>query len=661
MICTLNTSRLLLVVLVVFLLGSSTTASKEYEVVSPDSSISITINTTEQLAYSISFRDKKLVLFSHISMILDDGTVLGANPVVIKSERRNVEETITPIVSEKSSKIQNTFSELSLTFEGGWGFDVRAFNDGVAYRFRTFMSGPLKVVEEKFNANFARDSEVFFSTEESFLTHTEPLYERLTLTNIENGKMASLPILVDVDTLTKILITESDLQDYPGMYIAGTDNTGLKGVFPRYPLKEEQVDDRTVRVTERAEWIALTKGKRTFPWRVFVIASEDKELIKSSLVYQLAPENKLEDISWIRPGKSVWDWWSTNNIYGVDFKTGQNTETYKYYIDFAANYGFEYITIDIGWSKVDDLFAISPNMDMEEIITYAKSRNVGVILWVMWKTLEEQLQPALDQFQNWGVAGIKVDYMMRDDQLMVNYYWKIAEEAAKRQLLVNFHGAYKPTGLRRAYPNVLTREGVRGLEHSKWSKQPTPEHNVTIPFIRMPIGPMDYTPGAMLNSQRDNFRSVYSRPMSLGTRSHQLAMLVVFESPLKVFADSPSAYLKEMECLKFLSAIPTVWDETLVLDGKVGDYVVIARRKDEEWYVAAMTDWNARELTLELSFLNSGTYIAEIFEDGINAERNANDYNRLEKPVSNADHIKIRLAPGGGWVARIKKQETIKP
>jgi alpha-glucosidase len=438
------------------------------------------------------------------------------------------------------------------------------------------------------------------------------------------------------------------------MYLVGTSGTKLRSRFPAYPLEEEQTRDRTVKVVERADWIARTDGKRTFPWRVFVITPDDAGLVESTLVYQLAPSCRLEDTDWIRPGKVAWDWWNAINLHGVDFRSGINTESYKYYIDFAADHGIEYVILDEGWYELGDLFAINPDMDMDALLAYAEDRGVGLILWVVWKTLDDQFLPAMDQFEKWKVAGLKVDFMQRDDQPIVNYYWKVAEESAKRHFLVDFHGSYKPAGLRRAYPNVLTREGVLGLEHVKWSKQPTPEHNVTLPFIRMLAGPMDYTPGAMLNAQEKNFHHVFDRPMSMGTRTHQLAMYVVFESPLQMLADSPSHYLQEKESLGFLSAVPTVWDETKVLAAKVSDYIAVARRHGNEWYVGAMTDWTARELTLDLSFLGEGEHSAEIFEDGINADRNARDYRRREKTLSRTTELTIHLAPGGGWAARIR-------
>jgi alpha-glucosidase len=464
--------------------------------------------------------------------------------------------------------------------------------------------------------------------------------------------MAHLPVLVAFEDGLKVAVTEADLRDYPGMYLKGSRANALNGLWPAYPTAVEQTNDRTVEVTERGDYLARTEGSRTYPWRVFVIAESDGDLIENTMVFRLAPPLQIEDPSWIRPGKVAWDWWNALNVEGVDFETGVNTATYEYFIDFAADHGIDYIILDEGWSVPADLSDINPDVDLDAILAFGRERGVGIILWVVWKSLEDRFEESLDQFEDWGVAGIKVDFMQRDDQPMVDYYWRVAEAAAERHLLVDFHGAYKPTGLRRAYPNVITREGVRGLEWSKWSEYPTPDHNVTLPFIRMLAGPMDFTPGAMINAQESQFHPVFDRPMSMGTRVHQLAMYVVFESPLQMLSDSPSNYLRELECLAFLSDVPTVWDETRVLTAQVGDWVAVARRRGDEWYVGAMTDWDARELELDLSFLGDGSWTATVFEDGVNASRIATDYRRLERRITSGERVSVQLAPGGGWAAR---------
>lgn len=592
---------------------------------------------------------------SPLSITLRDFGTLGQNPRLVRADYRKIHNTLTPVVAEKSSTLLDNCNELALDFDSSFGIDFRAYDEGVAYRFRTEFAEKIEVISEEVSLRFGRDHQVYFPTEESFLTHSERVYEYIPLSSITAEKMASLPILVDVEGGPKIAFTEVDLQDYPGLYLRGTSGTALSGIFPAKALKEEQTRDRTVEVRERADYIAETRGKRSFPWRALVVVENDKDLISCQLVYKLSPSLELKDTSWIEPGKVAWDWWNANNIFGVDFTAGINTQTYKFYIDFASQYGIEYVILDEGWYELGDLFNINPDINMEELLQYAEEKNVGIILWVVWKTLDDQLHAALDRFEQWGVKGIKVDFMQRDDQWMVNYYWKIAAEAAKRKLLVDFHGSYKPAGLRRAFPNVLTREGVRGLEHVKWSKHPTPEHNVTLPFIRMLAGPMDYTPGAMINAQENNFRPVFTRPMSMGTRCHQLAMYVIYESPLQMLADSPSHYLRETECLDFLARVPTTWDNTCVLDAKVAQYVLLARKSGKEWYIGAMTNWNPRELRVDFGFLEKGEYAMEIYQDGPNAARYGNDYRKLIQKVSPQDKILIQLAPGGGWAARIYK------
>jgi len=400
--------------------------------------------------------------------------------------------------------------------------------------------------------------------------------------------------------------------------------------------------------------MARTRGTREFPWRVLVIAPRDAVLLESDIVYRLASETSMADTSWIRPGKVAWDWWNANNVYGVPFRAGVNTDTYKHYIDFAAAHGIEYVILDEGWYPLGDLLSVVPQMDLDAIAAHAREKKVGLILWVVWKTFDDQMAAALDKFEAWGVAGIKVDFMQREDQWMVNFYERVAREAAKRRLLVDFHGAYKPTGLSRTYPNVLTSEGVLGLEQSKWSDLASPENAVTFPFIRMLAGPVDYTPGAMTNATKADFKPIFNRPMSQGTRCHQLAMYVVYESPLQMLADSPSNYVREPESLAFLSAVPTVWDETRVVSAAVGEHILVARRSGREWYVGALTSWTPRDLEVDLSFLGAGTFDADLYRDGPNADRAGVDYVRETRAVTAADRLKVHLAPGGGFAARLR-------
>ena len=412
-------------------------------------------------------------------------------------------------------------------------------------------------------------------------------------------------------------------------------------------------NDRDLKVVENADYIAVTNGTRTFPWRLMGIAEKDGDLLTNQLTWLLAKPSDLSDTSWIKPGKVAWDWWNANNIYGVDFKAGINTQTYKFYIDFAAKYRIAYIILDEGWYKLGNVLEAVPEVNMEELTAYAKQKNVGIILWVIWKTLDDQLEPALDQFAKWGVKGIKVDFMQRSDQLLINYYHKVSRETAKRKMLVDFHGDQKPATMTRTWPNLINVEGVRGLEWSKWSAETEPKHNITLPFTRMFLGPMDYTPGAMLNAQKDSFAAIFHRPMSLGTRCHQLAMYVVYDAPLQMLSDSPSNYLREPEIMDFLGPVPTEWDDTKVLDARIAEYLVVARRNGSDWYVGALTDWTPRELAVDFSFLPEGNFQMEAFQDGVNADRMGSDYKMLKVQVRKTTKLKIKLAPGGGWAARV--------
>ncbi|MDZ7723815.1 MAG: glycoside hydrolase family 97 catalytic domain-containing protein [candidate division KSB1 bacterium] len=417
----------------------------------------------------------------------------------------------------------------------------------------------------------------------------------------------------------------------------------------------DDAPDRNQVIVREADYIAKVKPRQKLPWRVFMLADQDKELLTNDLVFQLSRPLQIENPDWIKPGTVAWDWWNALNIYGVDFESGINTETYKYYIDFASEYGLDYIILDEGWSQsTTNIKESNPDIDIHELVRYGEEKNVGVILWMLWGPLNRDMQEILERYADWGVKGIKVDFMQRSDQDMVLFYERCARIAAENQLLVNYHGAFKPTGLRRAYPNVVNFEGVKGLENCKWTDVITPEHDVTLPFIRMAVGPMDYTPGAMDNAHPVNFSARFTRPMSQGTRCHQAAMYVVYEAPLQMLSDSPSNYYREPETTEFISSIPTVWDSTVVLAAKVADYIAVARRHNDVWYVGAMTDGSPRTIILNLSFLSTGTYQADIMQDGTNAAKNAIDYERVKKQVTAETRLEIHMAPGGGWAGKFK-------
>ena len=633
-------AKSVLLSMVLFLLRELLAAQSNYELRSPDNRIQVRIRTAETIQYDVLLGGRTLLENSTFSLDLEH-KALGMQPRVIDAKERANDQIIKPAVRQKFAQIRETYKELRLSMEGGYAVVFRAYNEGVAYRLEASLgSQQVKVYAEKDNWNFPSNFVVYYPLEDSFFSHNERKYLPQFLTGISAGSLATLPAVVDAGG-AKLAIAESDVEDYPGMWLRGTTGNGLAATFPPYPLKEKLEGDRDFKVVESADYIAVTSGTRTFPWRVIGIAERDGDLLTNELVWLLEKPSQLQDTSWIKPGKVSWDWWNANNVSGVDFKSGINTQTYKYYIDFAARHRIPYVIFDEGWYKLGNVLDVVPEMNMEVLTAYAKQKNVGIILWVVWKTLDDQLIPALDQYQKWGVKGIKVDFMQRSDQLVMNFYPKVCVEAAKRKMLVDFHGDQKPASMTRTWPNLISAEGVRGLEWSKWSAETEPEHNVTLPFTRMFLGPMDYTPGAMRNASKASFAPIFAQPMSLGTRCHQLAMYVVYESPLQMLADTPSNYLHEPEAMEFLAAVPTEWDDTKVLAAKIADYVVVARRSGRDWYVGAMTDWTPRSLDVDLSFLSEGTFTMEAYQDGVNADKFASDYKKTTVGVNQTTKLTI--------------------
>ena len=632
--------------------------AKDYEVKSPDGNLKIKVTVDKDIQYSVYLNDTEIIVPSVISMTLDDGEVYGVKPSVRRVKTKSISEVITPVVPRKYKQIDDVYNETEIEFRGKYSLVLRAYNDGVAYRWVTKKKGEFKVQSEQATFNFSNDYSIWFPEEEKVFSHQERQYVYLKLSEITPERFCSTGTLVDLDNGVKVYISESDLVEYPGMFLKGSSDSdfGLTGKYAGYPLELNVRDDRNVPVSKHADYLAKVEGPRSFPWRVMVVTTDDAQLVETEMIYKLATPLQLDDVSWIKPGMVAWDWWNANNIYGVDFKSGVNNDTYKYYIDFASKYGLDYIILDEGWYNLKDVLSVVDDIDIPELVAYGKEKNVDLILWVTWKALDDKLDEALQQFADWGVKGIKVDFMERDDQWMVNYYHRVAKKAAAKHLLVDYHGAYKPTGMRRAYPNVITREGVKGAENNKWSEEMTPEHNVTLPFTRMVAGPMDYTPGAMVNGTKRNFRVVWDEPMSMGTRCHQLAMYVVYESPLQMLCDNPSNYYAEPDAMKFLSVVPTVWDDTKVLHAKVGKYIAIARQSGDNWYVGAMTNWDARKMDLNFDFLPEGNYEITIWQDGINANRRGSDYKMVTRDIKKGDVLNVELASGGGWAAVITKK-----
>jgi len=631
--------------------------AKDYTLNSPDKKNTIKIEVNKKIFWSVLRGSELLIKPSAMSLLLGDGRQLGASPIVLKSTTNTIDQTITAVIPVRNKFIPEVYNELKLVMKGGYSIEFRAYNDGVAYRFVTSLgTSPVEINKEEVTFNFNENCQIYLPKENNpeLQSHYEGDFKAMKLADIPAEQYGYLPLYISTTAGTKMVVTESDLHDYPNLFLFGTGSNSLTGQFPKVILesKPKGKSDRTEIIVKKAEYHAKTAGNRTYPWRTVIISPTDKGLLENELVYKLARPNVLKDTQWIKPGKVAWDWWNDNNIYGVNFKAGLNTDTYKYYIDFASAYGLEYIILDEGWSRTTtDLLASNPQLDLEELIKYGKEKNVGVILWALWKPLDQHMDEILDQYVKWGVKGIKVDYMARADQYMVNFYERTAQETAKRKLLLDMHGAYKPVGLNREYPNLLNYEGVRGMENDKWEETITPEHDTTLPFTRMAAGPMDFTPGAMINSNKDEFHISKTSPMSRGTRAHQAAMYVLYDSPLQMLCDNPSNYQKEPVYTHYISRFPTTWDKTIALEGKISEYAVVARKNGNNWYIGGMTNWDARSFTIPLTFLDHKKYKIEILKDGINVSKHAADYQLITKEITANETLTVDMAAGGGYVA----------
>ena len=630
--------------------------SKKYDVYSPDRNILVKIEVKDDIHFQVFYKNKFVIENANIGITFNDSFELGINNKVRGKKKSEVTDIIHAVVPTKYKDHKVSYNQLDLTFRQPFHLIFRVYNDGFAYRIKGESNQKVEVTDELGEYTFPDKTHVWFPEESSFMSHYERTYQDTLLSGIANKAFCSLPALLKTQDGTFVAICDSDIKDYPQMFLEKNKENTLKAIFPLYILETKDTDrPHSEIIVEEADYIAKTKGFREFPWRAFIITDQDEELVASNLIFNLGRESRIKSTAWIKPGLVAWDWWNANNITGVDFKAGVNTNTYKYYIDFASKYGLDYIILDEGWSNSGDVFDVNPDIDLEEVISYGKKKKVGIILWVLWKPLDKVMDQFMDSCQVWGVKGLKIDFMQRADQGMVNYYWKTAEKASQHELILDFHGAYKPAGFNRTWPNVLSHEGLKGLENCKWSKLITPAHDVTLPFTRMIGGPMDYTPGAMINKQEKNYSVSWTQPMSMGTRCHEIAKYVVFESPLQMLADSPSNYLKEDETTEFISQIPVTWDDTKVLDAKIGEYIIIARRNGDNWYIGGMTNWEPRDFTINMDFLDEGTYNMSIMKDGINADRNAMDYRRDEDKVMKNSDVKISLAPGGGFAAIIRK------
>lgn len=646
-------------------------AQKVFTLKSPSGKLSATISAGKQLTYDVSCNGRQVMAPSAISMTLDNGEVWGAGARLSGSKTTSVDEMVaSPFY--RTSEMRDHYNGLVLSFKGGYNVEFRAYDDGVAYRFVNNTKKKFNVVNEQADFSFPFDATASVpyvnrgdddNMESQFFNSFENIYETNSISELNKKRLMFLPLVVDAGEGVKVCITETHLENYPGLYLSSAKGGNqLTSVFAPYPKKVEQGGHNQLQllVKERENYIARVDGQRSFPWRIVIVTTEDKDLAASNLSYLLAAPSRVKELSWIKPGKVAWEWWNDWNIEGVDFEAGINNDTYKAYIDFAASKGIEYVILDEGWAVnlQADLMQVVNEINLKELVDYAAQRNVGIILWAGYYAFERDMENVCRHYSEMGVKGFKVDFMDRDDQIMTDFNYRAAAMCAKYKLLLDLHGTSKPAGLNRTYPNVLNFEGVNGLEQLKWSPESHDQvkYDVMIPFIRQVAGPMDYTQGAMKNAVKDNYYPCYSEPMSQGTRCRQLALYVILESPINMLCDAPSNYMREPESTDFIAAIPTVWDETKVLDAKMGEYIITARRKGDVWYVGGITDWTSREMNVDLSFLPQGDYNVELFADGVNAHRKGTDYRKVTETLSSDKSLKIKMYPGGGFAAKIQKK-----
>lgn len=644
-----------IVIVMIGVLWANAMAAKSFELKSPSGEVSVTVDIGEQIRYSVYGNGKPLLIDNALALCLRDAT-LGEKPHLTGHKASPVNRTFRPVVAFKFEEIRDRCNMLRLDFRGGWAVEFRAYDDGMAYRFVTALGHDIEVLSEKVVIRFPNDYTAVVQQPGGFKTAYEEPYGLIETNGWKPGDpMSVLPVLIDTRQGYKLLLSESALSDYPCMFLEGDGANGMKGTFPKVPLAYEESGDRSMRILQEADYIARTKGTRAFPWRYFVIAKDDGQLIENTMTARLAEQQAIADASWIEPGQVSWEFWNAASPYGpdVDFVAGFNTATYKYYIDFAAEYGIPYIIMDEGWARsTRDPYTPNPAVDVHELIRYGKEKGVGIILWMTWLVVENHFE-MFEELSKWGVKGVKIDFMDRSDQWMVNYYERVAAEAARHKMVVAFHGSFKPAGLEYKYPNVLAYEGVRGMENMGGC---TPANSVWFPFIRNAVGPMDYTPGAMLSMQPESYCGNRPNAASIGTRAYQMALFVLFETGLQMLADNPTLYYRNDECTRFISRIPVTWDETRALKAVAGKFAVVAKRKGDKWYVGAINGSNEGiELEIPLDFLTPGkNYTMTGFEDGINAFRQAMDYRKTQRRVDSTGKAALKIARNGGWAAVIE-------
>lgn len=660
-----NNKKLYLAILsLLLLIGNASFAAKEkkYVLSSPDGTLKVEISAGNELAYQVMHGNDTILSHSNIGLVLEDGTIVGKTPRITGERRKKIKDNIeSPFYRFK--EFVATGNELDLKLKGGFGIIFRAYNEGVAYRFYTTQSSDIIIKEEQAEFNFKEDYTAYLpyttNDKKPMAMAYQNVYDITPLSKAQ-PKLAFLPVTVDCGSV-KLTLLESDLEAYPGMFVQSQQGKyGLKGVFAPYPAKTDFYPWRKQEyVTETTDFISRSRGSRSYPWRVLAITEKDTDMPVNNLVYALASPNRIGDTSWIKTGKVAWDWWNDWNLKGVPFKAGINMDTYKYYIDFASRNGLEFIVLDEGWydPKSGDMLTVIPELDLTELIAYGKSKGVEIVLWTVFNVLDSQLEAACKKYADMGIKGFKVDFLDRDDQTAVEMVYRIAEMTARYKLTLDLHGIYKPTGINRTYPHIINFESVFGMEEVKWTdiKNNMPLYDVTFPYIRMMAGPVDYTPGAMRNATKADWRAMYYTPASMGTRCHQLAAYIVHDSPFTMLCDAPTNYLNEQECVDFIASLPVEVDSTFIASGELGKYIVTVRKKDVNWYIGGMTNWDERDVQLDFSFLPEGmSYTAVLFKDGVNANKQAEDYRKETIRIDKDSRLTLHLASGGGFAMKLE-------
>ena len=660
-----NNKKLYLAILsLLLLIGNASFAAKEkkYVLSSPDGTLKVEISAGNELAYQVMHGNDTILSHSNIGLVLENGTIVGKTPRITGERRRKIKDNIeSPFYRFK--EFVATGNELDLKLKGGFGIIFRAYNEGVAYRFYTTQSSDIIIKEEQAEFNFKEDYTAYLpyttNDKKPMAMAYQNVYDITPLSKAQ-PKLAFLPVTVDCSSV-KLTLLESDLEAYPDMFVQSQQGKyGLKGVFAPYPAKTDFYPWRKQEyVTETTDFISRSRGSRSYPWRVLAITEKDTDMPVNNLVYALASPNRIGDTSWIKTGKVAWDWWNDWNLKGVPFKAGINMDTYKYYIDFASRNGLEFIVLDEGWydPKSGDMLTVIPELDLPELIAYGKSKGVEIVLWTVFNVLDSQLEAACKKYADMGIKGFKVDFLDRDDQTAVEMVYRIAEMTARYKLTLDLHGIYKPTGINRTYPHIINFESVFGMEEVKWTdiKNNMPLYDVTFPYIRMMAGPVDYTPGAMRNATKADWRAMYYTPASMGTRCHQLAAYIVHDSPFTMLCDAPTNYLNEQECVDFIASLPVEVDSTFIASGELGKYIVTVRKKDVNWYIGGMTNWDERDVQLDFSFLPEGmSYTAVLFKDGVNANKQAEDYRKETIRIDKDSRLTLHLASGGGFAMKLE-------